>query len=397
MTKKKLRSLLVSYWDGSISSQDYEELVGFLHENSDDAEVGLVMEEVAEWVERDQQVNIPTETMYAHILGDSRYKAGLSRPKQRTVIWRKWAYAAAIAAAVMLPVLIYFERSTGLKMAVENIRVAEVIDSASSVFPGYKQATLMLADGSVIPMDSLEGRVVTTGDGIQLSMKNGQLTYEMDHAVEEPVMNTISAPLGGEYQVMLSDGTEIWLNAASSITYPIAFVGNVREVKISGEVYFEVRRNEEQEFVVYVDDTRIKVLGTHFNVNAYDDEPTVRTTLLEGSVRIEKGKETRLLKPGQQAETAADRNEIAVKQVDVEEAVAWKNGYFLFNNEHVTNAMRRIGRWYNVDIQYEGSVPRKGLDGTISKMEDIHQLLNALEITGVAKFELKERRIMVRE
>ncbi|SFB80741.1 FecR protein [Parapedobacter composti] len=397
MTKKRLRRLLTSYWNGNISSQEYEELMNFLSEHPDNTEMEAVMDEIAEWTGRGQPINIPTWEMYADIIGDNRYKKSLARQQDRRRMWQKWPFAAAIAAGIMLSLLFYFWQRTEHELVARSAGDVGIPASVSTVLPGHKQATLTLADGSTIPLDSLEGRVVQTMDGVRLSIKAGRLIYDMDKVVAKPIMNTISTPLGGEYGVTLPDGTQVWLNAASSITYPIMFTENERTVTISGEVYFEVKRFKDMAFVVTAGDTRIKVLGTHFNVSAYEDEPSVRTTLLEGSVQVQKGRESRLLNPGQQAETWPNQDKITIRKVDVEEATAWKNGYFLFNNEPVADAMKKIGRWYNVDIHYEGNIPQKGLDGTISKMEDIRQLLKALEITGTARFELKERRIIVTE
>lgn len=400
MTKKRLRCLLLALRAGTISASEFDELATFLQDNPDDEEVGLIMQEVAELADTDQVVDVPTQAMYEQIISDPRYRSAIRPGAKKSKMWpgKIQTLAATITAAILVSVLLYVYRPSNPENL--DFKAGHLVGSSvpeAVISPGSKQALLTLADGTTIPLDSLEGRTVVTDDGIRLSMQDGQLAYEKtDNRVGE-LTNTISTPLGGEYEVILPDGTRVWLNAASSITYPISFVSDKREVKMSGEVYFEVKKDAGRLFIVKVGETRIQVLGTSFNVSAYEDEHVVRTTLLAGIVQVDKGNHNRMLKPGQQAETTDSRNGIDVKDVDTEEAVAWKNGYFHFNNEHVADAMRKIGRWYNVDIQYEGKIPDKGLDGTISKMADLHQLLRALEMTAAAKFELKERRIIVKE
>ncbi len=400
MTKKRLRSLLLAFREGTISASEFDELTTFLRDNPDDEEVGLVMEEVAELADTYQIIDVPTQAMYEQIINDSRYRSAIrsGTKKGKMWPWRIQTLAATITTAILVSVLFYIYRLSNSEHP--DFKAEQLVGSSvpeAMISPGSKRALLMLADGTTMPLDSLEGRTVVTDDGIQLSIRDGQLAYETTNRRVGLLTNTISTPLGGEYEVILPDGTKVWLNAASSITYPISFASGDREVKISGEVYFEVKKDAGRVFIVKAGDTRIQVLGTSFNVSAYEDEHVVRTTLLTGAVQVDKGKHNCVLKPGQQAETADSRYGIDIKDVDTEEAVAWKNGYFHFNNEDVADAMRKIGRWYNVDIQYEGRIPEKGLDGTISKMADLHQLLRALEMTAAAKFELKERRIIVKE
>ncbi|WP_051292737.1 FecR family protein [Olivibacter sitiensis] len=398
MTKERLRNLLISYWDGSISLKTFEELVQYLQQHHDDKELEEVMKEVAELTESLQTEEVPTQAMYDNIIRDVRYRESTIPRSIKPRALKKFLLPTAIAASIALLMLFYFYPSKQAAIDIQGEKTyVEQSNKKHQVVPGRKQATLTLADGRIITVDSLQYQAITTQDGIRLSLENGQLVYDVDDKRAYAATNTISTPQGGEYEITLPDGTRVWLNAASSITYPIVFKDGVREVSINGEVYFEVAKNKDKAFVVKAGDTHIKVLGTHFNISAYKDDFSIKTTLIEGSVQVEKGNLARILKPGQQAETSDRWNNIKVNDVDMEEVLAWKNGYFLFNNENIVSAMKKISRWYNVDVVYESDLSNKGLDGTISKMEDIHQLLKALELTGAAKFELEERRIMIKE
>jgi ferric-dicitrate binding protein FerR (iron transport regulator) len=209
----------------------------------------------------------------------------------------------------------------------------------------------------------------------------------------EVVYNTLSTVRGQEspYPLVLSDGTKVWLNAESSITYPIAFNGKERSVKITGEAYFEVVHNTVQPFKVEVKGQTIEDIGTAFNINAYDDEPNMKTTLISGSVKINS---STVLHPGQQAIQSGPA--IRVKDVDTEGAIAWKNGYFLFDYESLESIMRRISRWYNVDVAYEpGQQITTGFLGSMTRYTNVSEVLNALEAAGKVKFKIEGRKITV--
>jgi ferric-dicitrate binding protein FerR (iron transport regulator) len=214
------------------------------------------------------------------------------------------------------------------------------------------------------------------------------------------VYNTIATPRGGEYQIELSDGTKVWLNAASSLKFPAAFTGDERNVMLTGEAYFEVAKNAKMLFNVTVNGLRVDVLGTHFNVNAYSDENVIATTLLEGAVKVTSqviaGTPSRSLtmKPGQQANVTGAGRMSLVKDADVEKAVAWKNGQFQFDNEDIATIMRQISRWYDVDVLYQGAVPKRFFTGKISRRSNASQVIDMLEFAGV-NLKLVGRNIVV--
>ncbi|HYH55783.1 MAG TPA: FecR domain-containing protein, partial [Anseongella sp.] len=269
--------------------------------------------------------------------------------------------------------------------------------------PGGNKAILTLADGSAIVLDQAENGVLAeAGSADILKLADGQLEYRS--ASPDPqgdlVYNTLSTPKGGQYKLILPDGSKVWLNAASSIRYPTAFTGNERRVEITGEVYFEVARDGDKVFKVSIPSawgdspTEVEVLGTHFNIKAYENEKAVSATLLEGLVRLSKGSQNTLLRPGQQAEAGQGAIQV-LEGVDTEGAVAWKNGLFQFNDTDLQNVMKQLERWYDVEISYD-HIPELHFNGTISRNVPLSQVLRMLEITGNIQFEIIDRQIKIR-
>jgi ferric-dicitrate binding protein FerR (iron transport regulator) len=200
---------------------------------------------------------------------------------------------------------------------------------------------------------------------------------------DEVLYNTLTTPRGGQYQLTFPDGSRVWLDAASSIKYPTAFTGKVREVEMTGEAYFEIAKNTRMPFVVKAGGTTTTVLGTHFNINAYDDERTLITTLLEGSVKFGCGKEEKVLHPGQQAVLNAETRSFTVKDADTYQAVAWKNGQFDFDDKDLPAIMRQISRWYNIDINFQSTYDGATFGGGISRQLNLSHVLRLLDKSGV--------------
>ena len=268
----------------------------------------------------------------------------------------------------------------------------------NDVAPGGNKAVLTLADGSEIILDNAQnGALSQQGNTKILKLDAGQLSYTTDGTKTngEVLYNTIATPRGGQYQIILPDGSTVWLNAASSLRFPTAFVGKQRTVELTGEAYFEVTKKTSMPFNVKVNDMDVQVLGTHFNVMAYTEEDAVRTTLLEGTVKVTKGAAVGLLKPGQQAKLNKTAGNIKISEADVEEVMAWKNGLFLFNNEGIKTIMRQISRWYDVDISFEGNIPDKNFTGQISRNNNLSQVLKMLELTKEAHFKITGKKIAV--
>lgn len=250
------------------------------------------------------------------------------------------------------------------------------IASNNDIAPGSSMAILTLSDGRKVKLDGhSKGTIATQGNTAVTKGAEGLVSYKANGNGSTATFNTITTPKGGEYQVMLPDGTHVWLNAASSLKYPVAFNGQERKVELTGEAYFEVARNKAKPFRVTSAGQTVEVLGTHFNVNAYPDEADITTTLLEGAVKVSKANRGALLKPGQQA--IAGEN-ITVEEADTDLAVAWKNGKTYFKNADIPTMMRSLSRWYNVDVVYSGEIPLRTFTGGIPRKSNLSTLLKIL-------------------
>lgn len=284
----------------------------------------------------------------------------------------------------------------------------------NDVAPGGNRAILELGDGSEINLNDAELGELTNNFGFSITKtRDDQVTYKVSETSEpagtrgfaqpQSVYNTVRTPRGGQYQVMLPDGSGAWLNAASSIRFPAIFSGKERRVEITGEVYFEVARKARHSdtglvivpFTVIAGKQVVEVLGTRFNINAYSNEGSIRTTLLEGAVKVSSSSADafRSLKPGEQSLLSADQP-IKIQPADLEAATAWKNGQFRYNMEGIEAIMRQVERWYDVEVVYEGSIPEKSFVGTISRDLPLARFLDILSFTGI-NFRIEGRKIVV--
>lgn len=302
--------------------------------------------------------------------------------------------AAAALILVLTAGWLFYSRLDTSPSAISTARFK------NDIAPGGDAAVLTLSDGTVISLDSMhQGAAIQQSGAKILKQDSGRLVYEpAPTGGKEITYNTLSTPRGGRFQLLLPDGTRVWLNAASSIRYPTAFAGKDRKVKITGEVYFEVAKNEELPFIVKVGETEVRVLGTHFNIMAYLDEPVVRTTLIEGAVNVRKGAEVAVIRPGEQAFSrrgAAGAIDIR-KKVDTDKVLAWKSNLFHFDSTPLDEVMRQIARWYDARIAYEGPPPAISFTGLIPRNMNVSSVLKVLELTGGVQFEIEERVITVK-
>ena len=253
------------------------------------------------------------------------------------------------------------------------------------VLPGGNRAVLTLSDGSIIILDSSSnGTLAQQGNTKIIKLDDGQLAYNSGSTNQGEVLyNTISTPRGGQYQLTLPDGSKVWLNAASSLRFPAAFTGKERNVELTGEGYFEVAKNAKMPFRVKVNEMMVEVLGTHFNINAYNDEKIIRTTLLEGSVKINASNTTVTLKPDQQAFLADNASSFMVTQVNTADVVAWKNGFFSVHDADIKTVMRQLARWYDVEVTYQGENNSYSFTGKIDRNLTLQQVLNGLSNSRV--------------
>ncbi len=304
---------------------------------------------------------------------------------------RSWWYAAAAVVVLVAASAFFWWQSDLLQKPAENSFVTE---KGADILPGSDRAILTLSNGQQVELRNNGSQVINDGE-LAISNDGGELVYAPSDKV---VYNTMTTPKGGQYKITLADGSQVWLNAASSITFPTQFIGAVREVSVTGEVYFEVERNKKMPFIVKTPgNTRVEVLGTHFNVNTYSDEDYQTTTLVEGLVKVRNQSAEVELKAGQQAsidENDASARDIKVSEANVEEVIGWKNNLFVFNNADVPTVMRQISRWYDLDISYKGPVPAKLYRGKIPRDFTLSQVLNALKLAGV-NFEVNGKTLIV--
>lgn len=315
----------------------------------------------------------------------------------KPVFWRtSYGMVASIALIISVGLFAWFQYNT-VDKRIEN-RIVQVKEfEKNDILPGSDKAILTFDDGSEVILDnSKNGTLSKQGETSILKPENGQLVYESKQsAIAQPMYNTITTPKGGQYQVVLSDGTKVWLNAASSLRFPLVFSGNERKVEMTGEVYFEVAKNAKKPFKVISDGQVIEVLGTHFNVMAYPNEKATKTTLLEGSVKVSKNERSTILEPGQQAKVGFNNGIFrTINDVSLEEELAWKNGYFQFNNASLEVIMRQIERWYDVDIQYIGKVPDEHFTGKLQRNTNLSNVLKILSMSEV-QFKIEGKKIII--
>ncbi|MES2109061.1 MAG: FecR domain-containing protein [Bacteroidota bacterium] len=302
-----------------------------------------------------------------------RIEAGMAKRKVRNLnLWLSIAAATLVFITAGVYVL-FLNKAPRQHIAINKLRKQDVA-------PGGNKATITLANGNVITLNGTpNGKLASQGNTSINKTADGLVNYASSKGnslAQNMVYNTAATPRGGRYQLILSDGTKVWLNAASSIKFPVEFLGNERNVEITGEVYFEVAHNERKPFRVTTNGQTVEVLGTHFNINAYSDEDAVKTTLLEGRVKVTAAGASSIIKPGEQARFK--QGAISVAEVDADEAVAWKNGFFYFKDDNIRGVMKELARWYDVDIKYEGVLPSREFSGEIPRNVNASQILDIL-------------------
>lgn len=303
------------------------------------------------------------------------------------LLFRRWAIAASLILSISVGY--YFYHKARVNQQISSI-------GSSKIAPGSTKTILILANGQKIELNAATaGTVAKQSNTTIRKINDGRIIYDGDS--KNLLYNTVITPRGGKFDLILSDGSKATLDAASSIKYPVSFTGNERTVEATGQVYFEVTHNAAKPFKVLTKGQTIEVLGTHFNVNAYDDEPAIKTTLLEGSVKINYQGKNVLLKPGQQASVKNGISDIRVNVVDPELVIAWKNGLFRFNKTDLLSVMRQIARWYNMEVVYPATLKNTDLfEGSTPRSANVQRILRQLEVTGHVRFEVDGNKIIVR-
>ncbi|MBC8986581.1 FecR domain-containing protein [Pedobacter sp. N36a] len=312
--------------------------------------------------------------------------------------WQKIAVAAALI--LTSGIAVYFYQQYPASPHIEQLTFK------NEVKPGGNKAILKLADGTELVLDGAKNGALAQRKDINFSnTSDGQLAYNRQKNdpsgnAEALNYNTVSTPKGGQYRIILPDGTKVWLNAASSIRFPTNFLPGERKVTISGEVYFEVAKNKHQPFRVIADKQILEVLGTKFNISAYKDAPQISTTLAEGSVKLGRLKfnNYQVLKPGEQAQMkTTDENPAKISAADLEEVLAWKNDAFVFNNTPTNEVMKQMERWYNVELVYKGTAPDLYFTGVIPRESNLSTFLSVLEGTGGVKFGIEQNKVIIQK
>ncbi|AWO02066.1 hypothetical protein DLD77_10345 [Chitinophaga alhagiae] len=383
MTQEALKQLLQKYLEHKLSATEFERMWGTL---SDPALKDTWLEFIRDtW----------DSPAHRHLANETARRAGLQnvlpqiREQRRPFVPAniRWLTAACLAG-LLAGAYFLVRNNNGPEQAPPVMAAAP---AAPVILPGGNKAVLTLGDGTVIELDSAaNGTLGQQGNARVVKLANGNIAYEAaGQGIAEVMYNTMRTPRGGQYRITLPDGTSAWLNAASSITYPTAFTGKERAVKVTGEVYFEVAKQTDGmpfrvEIMTGTGEMKgeVAVLGTHFNINAYDNESAVKATLLEGAVKVRKTGEAFVsLHPGQQANIAGTVE--VVRPENLHEVTAWKDGYFVFNQTDIQAMMRQAERWYNITVSYPRGVPADRFSGTLPRSVNLQQFLDILEYSDV--------------
>jgi len=385
MDKTRIQYLLHQYADNLASKEEMEEMFALLNEaENEDALKQAILESAEPYT---TEIELPQQQwnkMWATI-----QSATTQKPRSQQIISMRWlrVAAAAVILFAIAGVVYFFSEKSAAKTAIAAINNSYNND----VLPGGDKAILTLADGTKIILDTAHnGSLVQQGNTIIVKNKTGQLVYNAGKENAEQVLyNTVTTPVGGKYQLVLPDGSMVWLNAASSLRFPAAFTGSERDVELTGEAYFEVAKNAAMPFHVKADGADVKVLGTHFNVMAYPDEQTINTTLLEGKVKITQGETEKFLEPGMQAIVDKKTRTIKVTSANTEQSTGWKNDMFRFKETSIQELMRQVERWYNVEVEYRTQRSDQAYTGMVPRTQNVSALLQYLELTGTVHFQIE--------
>ncbi|WP_316838787.1 FecR family protein [Pedobacter gandavensis] len=385
MTPETFKSLLTGYRLGTLSPTEQQQLRALLHDPA----------------YREQLENLFTEDLSSEefpvTLGEEALAMVFEQVKLQTaeakvVSFRPIRWAAAAVAVLAIGIGSFYFSSRPPALPANGIAA----EKGEHILPGGNKAVLTLSDGSQITLDDMANGEIAKESGVKITKTaDGRLLYSVREGLShvKPAYNTITTPKGGQYQIALPDGTMVWLNAASSLKYPSSFTGKDRLVTLIGEGYFEVAKDKTRPFKVKTEEQEVEVLGTYFNINAYDDEDGVKTTLIEGSVKVKlPTNKSAVLKPGEQSLVS---NDIKINQVDANSAIDWKQGLFWFNDESIYSIMRQFSRWYNIEVEYRGDVSNVRFGGQVSRMKNLAQVLRIMELTKSIQFRVEGNKIIV--
>ena len=374
MSKKDATDLLNRYRNGDVT-EDEKALVESWYLN--------YTQKTANPQISDLELEVNQHKILDHIMAEIE-------PKHKISYWRYISIAAAVLIVIFAGTLLLKENRPNIAVATSAIK-----RRGNHLPPGGNRAMLILSNGTSINLSGIKNGTLASEKGVVINKNaDGRITYGHDkgNSASANVFNTVLTPKGGQYQLVLSDGTKVWLNSASSLKYPVNFTAAKREVELSGEAYFEVAHNQRKPFLVISNGQTVQVLGTHFNINAYQDEQATKTTLLQGSVKVLTNGVSSKIKPGEQA--MLKNGKLIVSEVDLDEAIAWKKGFFYFKDDNIKTVMRQLSRWYDVEIKYEGQIPEREFSGQMNKNIDASQLMHILSIEKI-HYRLENRTIVI--
>ncbi|WP_277014300.1 FecR family protein [Flavobacterium lindanitolerans] len=366
-----IRQLFEKYISGNYTEDELDQLLSYLDDTDGDTELRRLIDgemQRNDKTEDDDLILSITQNAEQRIFARTRPK-----PFYQTAFFR-----IAVAAALLIGVAIL------LIIGDRKKRIETFKNENISLAAGRERAILSLSNGRKVELGNAASSELADESGGTITQRNGEIVYGANR-LENNASNQLEVPKGGQYSVIISDGTKIWLNAGSKIIYPVTFAGKKqREIRLFGEAYFEVAKDRTKPFIVHTERQRIEVLGTHFNSNSYADEPEAITTLKEGSVKvtatIDKEKDF-ILKPGQMAATS--KKQTSVRVADIESALAWQRGIFYFKNASIKTIMRQVSRWYDVEVQYKGDLPDRFFTGGVHRNANLSELLKILMLNDI--------------
>jgi len=392
---ERIPILIASYLKGEISTAEKQELDAWINETEANRSFFMRVtneQSLSEIMKR--VLSIGTDTRL-----DSTLQA--LDPESKVIRMGRFGrfkkYMVAASFVLIASSVIYLWNLSSNKKDIAETTTPNI--NNTDVQPGTEKAVLTLSDGTKITLDNTtNGTIAQQGNTVVLK-EDGLLAYNADKRKPETAVlyNTLTTARGEEFRsLVLSDGTKVWLNSVSSIYFPTAFINNERIVEITGEVYFEVAKNPSMPFRVKANGAEVEVLGTHFNINAYTDENSTTTTLLEGSVKVKKGKEQVVIKPGQQTQIIGNAVSV-INDADVDAAVAWKNGSLVFNQTDIKTILRQVSRWYDVDIEYKGDIKVPKFYGKIPRTVTLSEVVKILEISSKLQLTIEGKKLTVKQ
>ncbi|NLU95539.1 FecR family protein [Chitinophaga sp. Ak27] len=385
MTASRFRYLFERYYAQQCTPEEQHELMELMAQSAHDEALKQLLDELLlQATDNDQ--TMPDDTASNMLQEIMQTNAAPAPARVHTFpVWKRLTVAACtLVAAATAGYIIYTRSHTSTNKPMASVHAPR---------PKNEHARLVMGNGEEIDLDHTTATDVDVQSGVSVSKKGNVLAYNSAPSVV-PTINTVYTNKGGIYQLILPDGTKAWLNAASSISFPTAFKDSTREVTIRGEVYFDIAQQANQPFIVKTNNMKVAVLGTAFNIKAYEEE-NICTTLLEGAINVSSGSITRKMQPGQQALINREHTGISISRVDTDVAVAWKSGRFEFN-DNIKTIMRELARWYDLTVVYEGATTDKSFAGSFSRHDSLKDILRQLELTGSIHFDIADKTITVR-